>query len=117
MTVTVNTKAYAFDSNPTPDAGRHNGPAATYAVKDFLDMRRVAAKPTADFAGMARASAKFVRTLTLADGTKADAIAEATFAIPVGAAEADVDSLRDDLGDLLISTNGDDLVWKHDINQ
>jgi hypothetical protein len=30
-------------------------------------------------------------------------------------AEADVDSLRDDLGDLLLLQAADDLVWKHDI--
>lgn len=117
MTVTVNTKAYAFDTNPTPDIGRHVGPASTYSVKDYLDMKRVAAKPTSTFAGVARSSAKFVRTVTLGDGSKADAICEASFSIPVGMAEADVDSLRDDLGDLLISSNGDDLVFKHDINQ
>lgn len=117
MTITVNTKAYAFDTNQTPDSGRHVGPAQTHSIKDYLDLRRTAAKPTATFAGVARASAKFVRTVTLGDGSKADAIAEASFSIPVGMAEADVDSLRDDLGDLLISANGDDLVWKHDINQ
>jgi hypothetical protein len=117
VTITVNTKAYAFDTNPTPDAGRHVGPAQTYQVKDYLDLRRTAPKPTADFDGVARASLKFVRTVTLADGSKADAIAEASFSIPVGMAEADIDSLRDDLGDLLISQNGDDAVYKQDIAQ
>lgn len=117
MTITVNTKAYAFDTNPTSDRGRHVGPNSNFATKDYLDLARTAAKPTATFAGVARSSAKFVRTVTLADGTKADAIAEASFSVPVGMAEADVDSLRDDLGDLLIAQNGDDLVWKHDINQ
>jgi hypothetical protein len=55
--------------------------------------------------------------VTLANGSKAVAIGEANFAIPVGMAEADIDSLRDDLGDLLVSSNGDDLVYKHDITQ
>jgi hypothetical protein len=45
------------------------------------------------------------------------AIGYAEFSIPVGMAEADIDSLRDDLGDLLISSNGDDLVFKHKIVQ
>lgn len=117
MTVTVNTKAYAFDTNPTPDSGRHTGPANTFAVKDILDLKRVSPKPSGDFDGVARATAKFVRTVTLASGEKAEAIAEASFSIPVGMAEADVDAIRDDLGDLLISSNGDDLVFKHDINQ
>lgn len=117
MTVTVNTKAYAFDTNPTPDSGRHVGPSNTFQAKDYLDLKRTAPKPNGDFAGVARSSAKFVRTVTLADGSKAEAIAEGSFSIPVGMAEADVDSIRDDLGDLLISTVGDDLVYKHDINQ
>lgn len=117
MTITVNTKAYAFDTNTTPDKGKHTGPANTFDVKDYLELSRVSAKPTATFAGVARSSAKFTRTVTLADGSTATAIGEASFSIPVGMSETDVDSLRDDLGDFLISTNGDDLVFKHDINQ
>lgn len=117
MTVTVNTKAYSFDTNTTPDIGRHTGPSQTFSAKDYLDLKRTAPKPNGDFLGVARSGAKFVRTVTLASGETADAIAEASFSIPVGMAEADVDSLRDDLGDLLISSNGDDLVYKHDVNQ
>jgi len=117
VTITVNTKAYAFDTNLTPDAGRMTGPAQTAADKDILDLKRTAPKPTSDFDGVSRASAKFVRTKTLASGKKVELIAEANFSIPVGVVKADVDSIRDDLGDLLISTNGDDLVWKADITQ
>lgn len=117
MTITVNTKAYAFDTNPSPDTGRHIGPSNNFSVKDYLDLKRTAAKPTADFDGVARSSAKFTRTVTLASGESATAIAEASLSIPVGMAEADVDALRDDLGDFLVSSNGDDLVWKHSINQ
>lgn len=118
MTITVNTKAYAEDASITPDVVRHTGPAHTFSVKDYLDLKRTAPKPTATFAGVARASAKFVRSLTNATtGEVADAIAEASFSIPAWATEAQVDSIRDDLGDLLISQNGDDLVFKHDIRQ
>lgn len=117
MTITVNTKAFTFDTNVTADVGRHTGPSHTFAVKDYLDLKRTAPKPTATFAGVARASAKFVRTVTLGDGSKADAICECNVSIPVGMAEADVDSIRDDMGDLLISQNGDDLFWKADISQ
>lgn len=117
MTVTVNTKGYSFDTNPTPDSGRHTGPANTFQVKDYLDLKRVAPKPTSTFAGVGRASAKFVKTVTLGDGSKADIIGEASFSVPVGAADVDVDSVRDDLGDFLISSGGGDLVKKHDINQ
>lgn len=117
MTVTVNTKAYTFDTNPTPDTGRHLGPAHTFAVKDILDLKRTAPKPTADFDGVARSAAKFARTVTLASGKKAEAIAEGSFSIPVGMSDADIDALRDDLGDYLIASVGGDLVKKHDINQ
>lgn len=117
MTITVNAKAYAFDTNPSADQGVHTGPSNTFEAKDILTLSRSAAKPTATYAGNARATMKFSRTVTLGDSSKAVAIAEASFSIPVGMAEADVDSLRDDLGDLLISQNGDDLVFKHDIVQ
>lgn len=118
MTVTVNTKAYAFDSNLSADSARHTGPSHTYQVKDVLDLKRTAAKPTATFAGVARSSAKFARTVTLTDGSKAEAIGEASFSIPVGTADADIDSLRDDLGDFLIAGgDGGDLVKKHIIVQ
>lgn len=117
MTITVNTKAYAFDSNPTPDIGRHVGPAQTFEAKDYLDLARTAPKPTTTFRGVARARAKFVRTVTLDDNTKADAIVEVSCSLPVGMSEANIDSLRDDMGDLLISANGDDLFYKHDISQ
>jgi hypothetical protein len=117
MSITLNTKAYAFDTNLTPDSARYLGPANTHSVKDVLDLKRVAPKPNGDTDGVARTTAKLSRTVTLANGSKAVAIGEANFAIPVGMAEADIDSLRDDLGDLLVSSNGDDLVYKHDITQ
>lgn len=117
MTVTVNTKAYAFDTNVTPDVGRHTGPANTFEAKDYLDLRRTMPKKNGTFRGVARASAKFVKTVTLDDSTKADAIFEFTSSVPVGMSKANIDSIRDDLGDFLISTNGDDLVYKQDIAQ
>lgn len=117
MTITVNTKAYAFDTNTTPDVGRHTGPAHTFETKDYLDLRRVAPKPNGDFRGVARASAKFVRTVTLDDSTKADAIVEVNASLPVGMSEANIDAIRDDMGDLLISSNGDDLFFKQKISQ
>jgi len=117
MTVTVNTRAYAFDSNPSPDTGRHTGPALTFQVKDVLDLKRTAPKKTATFDGVARAGVKFARTVTLANGNKAEMIGEASFSIPVGTADADIDLIRDDLGDYLISAGAGDLLKKHDISQ
>lgn len=118
MTVTVNTKAYTFDTNLSPDACRHTGPAHTFGVKDYLDLKRTAPKPTATFKGVARASAKFVRTLTNATtGETADAICEYSISAPAWATTTQLDSIRDDLGDFVISSNGSDLTNKHDINQ
>jgi len=116
MSVTLNTKAYAFDTNPTPDAGRHVGPAQTASVKDYFDLKRVKAKPTATFPGMVRASVKFVRTVTVA-GETYDAYFEGSIAYPAGTSNADVDALRDDAGDFIISSNGADLFKNHKIVQ
>ncbi len=116
MTITVNTKAYAFDTNTTPDSARMVGPSNDFDTKDILELKRTAAKPTSDFPGVARSSAKFSRTVVI-NSVPYTMIAEANFSIPVGALAADIDSIRDDLGDLLISSNGDDLVEKHKIVQ
>lgn len=114
MTITVNTRAYALDGN-TENTGKYVGPANTASTKDFLMLKRQMPKPTADFAGVTRVSMKFVRTLTLADASKWDAIVEVSASIPVGAVEADVDLIRDDMGDALLLTAADDLFWKQKI--
>jgi hypothetical protein len=116
MSVTLNTKAYTFDTNPTPDSGRHVGPAQTASVKDYFDLKRTKAKPTATFPGMVRASVKFVRTVTIS-GESYDAFFEGSIAYPAGTADADVDALRDDAGDFIIASNGGNLFKKHTIVQ
>lgn len=116
MTITVNTKAYNHDATVDANTNRYTGPNHTISADDLLQLRRSKSSPSATSPGFAKASAKFTRTVTI--GTdKFTAIAEGSFSIPIGMAEADVDALRDDLGDLLVSSNGDDLVWKHDILQ
>ncbi len=117
MTITINTLAYEEDSSINPNLVRYVGPANTFASKDLLDLGRTAAKPTPTFAGVARATAKRVKTVTLADGSTADAIVRIETSLPVGIAKADADALRDDIGDFAISANGDDLFWKHDLRQ
>jgi hypothetical protein len=116
MTITVNTKVYSLDTNLTPDSIRYVCPLNDFDTKEILDLKRTAAKPTVDFPGVARSSAKFSRTVVIG-GVSYTNIGEANFSIVVGTAAADIDSLRDDLGDLLISSNGDDLVEKHKISQ
>lgn len=117
MTITLNTLAYDEDSSLNPNLVRYIGPDNTFQTKDFLDLGRTAPKPTPTFAGVARASAKRTKTVTLADGSTADAIVRIECSLPVGMAKADADALRDDIGDLAIATAGDDLFWKHDIRQ
>jgi hypothetical protein len=111
----INTKTYAFDSN-TADAAKYAGPGNDFDSKDILELKRTAPKPTSTFPGVARSSAKFSRTVVI-NSVPYTMIAEASFSIPVGALAADIDSIRDDLGDFLISSNGDNLVEKHAIVQ
>lgn len=115
MTITVNTKAYNAD-RVGPDSVGYIGPAHTFTTPDQLVLSRTAPKPTNVFRGVARARAKFSRVVTLDDSTKATAIVEVSASLPVGMAEADVDAIRDDMGDLLLLSAADDLFLKQDIN-
>lgn len=114
MTITVNTKAYNLDAHVNANATAYAGPAQTFAVKDSMTLKRTAPKPTSTFPGVARSAIKLVRTVTIS-GVAYDAIVEVNASIPVGAAKADVDALREDLAGVLDSTTGDDVVWKHDL--
>ncbi len=116
MSITLNTKAFELDATVDANQNRYVGPSHTISDNDLLALSRRKSGTSATSPGVARSVAKFTRTITI-DGKKYDAIAEANFAIPVGMLKADVDALRDDLGDLLVSANGENLVWKHDINQ
>lgn len=117
MTITVNTKAYNLDAVVDSNTCAYTGPAHTMSVTDKLQLRRSKSVAVGTQPGRAKAFAKFVRSYTDGDGNVHEAFAEASFSIPIGMAEADVDSLRSDLGVFLNASNGDDLVWKHDINQ
>lgn len=115
MSITLNTLAYDQDSFATPNRVQYTGPSHTFSIKDTLSLSRVLPKPVNGFAGVARAEAKRTKTVTLADGTKADAIVTVSCSFPVGMAQADADALRDDIGDFAISAAGGTLFWKHDL--
>lgn len=115
MSVTLNTLAYSQDSFQTPNRVLYAGPSNTFQVKDHLVLSRTAPKPSGTFLGMARAQVKRVKTLTLDTGLKADAIITVDIAIPVGAANADIDALRDDVGDFMISADAGSLIKNHDL--
>lgn len=115
MAITLNTLAYNQDAFVTPNKVNFVGPSNTSSLKDVLSLARTAAKPTKDDEGVTRAETRRTKTVTLANGLKKDVIIYAGCSIPVGAAKADVDAVRDDIGDLLISATGDNLFWKHTI--
>lgn len=115
MSITLNTLAYTQDPALNANLVPYIGPANTHTVKDQLVLGRTAPKPTSTFRGMARSSVKRAKTLTLDDGSKADAIINVSVSIPVGAATADVNALRDDVGDFLISADAGTLINNHDL--
>lgn len=115
MSIILNTLAYNQDAFITKDKVQYTGPSHTFSVKDTLTLARTLPKATAQFAGVARAEAKRTKTVTLADGSKADAIITVSCSLPVGMAQADADALRNDIGNFAISADGGTLFWKHDL--
>lgn len=95
MSLTIATKTYNKDVNPTPDSARFYGPAQTSSVKDSVTVKRVSAKPTKDFAGVARQAVKTVKSCVI-NGITRDLIAETTFSAPVGVDAALLTALRVD---------------------
>lgn len=85
MSLVFNAKTYANDTARTPDLYRYLGAAHTGSNNDYVEMGRIAAKPTATFAGKARRRLKLVRGAT--DGTdplNSDVIADLNVSVPVG---------------------------------
>jgi len=115
MAITLNTLAYEQDTFESANRVKYVGPANSFTIKDTLTLGRTLPKATATFSGVARSNAKRVKTLTLPDGSKHDAIISVDVSLPVGAVDADVDALRDDVGDFLISATAGLLIKKHDL--
>lgn len=115
MSVTLNT--VVFNSYRTlPDSMTLASSLHTLSVTDTLQYSRVFPKPTKDNLGVARPRFKRVKTLTLADGSKKDAIIEVSGSIPVGASSSDILALLDDTADALAEQNSKDLFTALDIN-
>lgn len=119
MSLTVNTKAYALDSQVSANSVRYTGPAKTLSVKDDIQLSRTVPKPTGVFSGVARTECKLTRTLALTGAltSSADAIMTLSTSVPVGAASADVEAMLDDLAAWFATSAASDLVQKLDINQ
>lgn len=102
MAVTLSTKAYNQD-RIGPDTISYAGPANTLSVQDLLVLSRTYPKAVGSFGGMARPGFRLVRTVVLNADPATTALASLTIsgAIPVGTAEADINSLIADAVDLL----------------
>lgn len=116
MPIVLSTKSYVQD-RVTPDSVTYTGPANTFTVKDSVDVKRVQPKATKDFRGVSRPQYKIVRTVTLDDLTKKDAILTIAGSLPVGMADADINSLIADAVDLvqLEEAGTNQLFKKNDI--
>lgn len=100
MPITLSTKSYAQD-RISPDAIVYSGPAQTFTVKDSVEAKRVAPKPTKDFRGVSRPQYKITRTVDIDDATKKDAILIISGSLPVGMTAAALNGLIADAVDLL----------------
>lgn len=100
MSITISTKTYSKDSNPTPASAKYTGPAHTASVKDLVVLKRQDAKPTKDFAGIIRFGEKSVKSVVI-NGITRDCIAETLYSYPVGTAAATVTALREDHASLV----------------
>lgn len=119
MAITLNTLAYDQDSFVSNNKVLYTGPSHDFSNKDTLSLGRTAAKPTTDFAGVARSEVKRTKTVVLNgdSATTAEAIVTLTTSFPVGMLETDADSLVNDVSDFGLAANGNSLYWGHDINQ
>lgn len=106
MALTINAKTYTADSFQQNIVG-YIGAAKTVSVKDDVQLKRIAPKPTSVFSGTGKTQAKMTRTLTLTGALTptGDVILSIDVSLPVGAASADVDTLLNDMGAYLASAS------------
>lgn len=118
MSLTVNSKPYTADSFGVNAVG-YVGPDNTVSVKDTIRLSRTAPKPVTTSSGVARAEAALTRTLTLTGALEPtrDANLRVNATIPVGASDADIDDLSDDIGAWVASAAFKNLMKKAAISQ
>lgn len=117
MALTINTRTYNLDRS-NPDAVSYTGPAHTFTITDKADLKRVAPKPTKDFAGVARPTFKLTKSVVVdsVSGARADAIVTLSASLPVGMADADVTALLADIAAFAAGTDASNLFKKLDVN-
>lgn len=111
----INTKTFTYDSAPSADSAKYVGVGQTSVLKDIIQVRRVAPKPSKTSPGVSRAYHKRVITEVI-NGVPQDLIAETSYSIPVGASAANVTALRADNAAFATSTSGIALVEKSTLN-
>lgn len=106
MSLTINAKTYTADSFQQSIVG-YIGSLKTVSIKDDVQLKRSAPKPTSLFSGVGKTQAKLTRTLTLTGALSptGEAIVSIDVSVPVGTAGADVDSLLNDMGSFLSSAS------------
>ncbi len=109
MALTISTKTYNFDTNPSPDSAKYIGPAQTSVIKDSVVLKRTAPKPTKDFAGVVRVAVKTVKNV-LINGVYRDVLAETVISYPVGADATTVTAIRVDHSSALAAAPTQTLV-------
>lgn len=116
MSLSINAKTYVANGM-TAQAASYIGPSKTQTIKDDAVLRYTPARASASFSGLGRVSAKLSRTFTLTGALTpyGDMIGDLTFATPVGAAGADIDTFLNDLGAYLASASFKDLVKKQQV--
>lgn len=117
MSLTINAKAFTADKIGENAVG-YAGPANTLSSIDFFQLKRVVAKASALFSGVARSSGKLTRTLTLTGALSptGTAIVDISVSVPVGSASVDIDSLLNDAGSWLSSASAKATVKLQTIN-
>jgi hypothetical protein len=117
MSLTFNTKTYTPDSFAANSVG-YVGAAKTLTIRDDLQLRRTAPKPTSLFSGLGRTWAKLIRTGTLTGALtpSSEMSVEVNVVVPVGYASADVDALLNDMGALVSSASFKSHVKAQQIN-
>lgn len=116
MPITVNTVAYSDDTNRTPDSSRYVSASNSLTVKDYMDLKRVAPKPSGTSLGKGRSMIKCTRTAT--DGTApvgGDSIVTIDGSFPVGTSEAEIESIVTDACTFAISAAGLDVYTNQKI--
>lgn len=101
MALTIATKTYNFDSNPTADSARYTGPAQTAVVKDEVLLKRQAPKVTLTSKGSVKRILKTVKSEVDAQGVLRIVSAETYVSYDVGASPTLVTALRVDHAALL----------------